>query len=541
MRAIGVLLVVAGVGILISAAAPSDARASGSAPASRRRSRAVARAPDRGGLVRRLHGRRAARAHATSMATRCSATGCWPRGSSAPTGGSWTRGCAASSTRSTTRARSTAWCSRSSRWPPGYNLARARAGSEPASSAPRARAGRPRLRAMRPDLARPGAQPLLQPAPGGRGDGAGAGAQRRALAGRGRGRRRGGAGERRLPRLLRATTSGGTTMAADGALSYHALTVGFYARAIKLLGPAARPPAARALLDRLTRASWALAGPDGDISYFGRSQEQAWSLALTAYGADQAAEAAGQRVGPPLPRARPRALERLRELHAGGPDGLYLTPAFREDRSGRDRRAGGLRLGQRLHRLHAARPRVGGRAGRPARARSAALAPTHPLHPPARPWPAPVRRPLRRAGVAGRAAAREHAGADGAEGRATAAGAWRDVVLHGATVAAAGRRPACHRAVAPAPTCPRPPAACGSRRRRRRPLGPHRVPPHPPAAAADRQALRARPGRVRSLPGSRATSCSAGAFARPRGARSCACASPPAGRAAFALGLPGCG
>ncbi len=101
---------------------------------------AVARAPDRGGLVPRLHGARAARGHATSTATRCSGTGCWPRESSAATGAWWTRGCAAWSTRWTTRARSTAWCSRSSPWPRA-TTSRGPAPDPTASSPARARAG----------------------------------------------------------------------------------------------------------------------------------------------------------------------------------------------------------------------------------------------------------------------------------------------------------------------------------------------------------------------------------------------------------------
>ncbi len=120
-------------------------------------------------------------------------------------------------------------------------------------------------------------------------------------------------------------------MAADGALSYHALTLAFYARSIRLLGANASP-AARGLLDRLARASWALAAPDGDIGYFGRSQEQAWALALTAYGADAAAVAGSGAWAPRYRALALKALARLRDVHVGGPDGLYLTPAFREDR-----------------------------------------------------------------------------------------------------------------------------------------------------------------------------------------------------------------
>lgn len=139
----------------------------------------------------------------------------------------------------------------------------------------------------------------------------------------------------RLPAGLRSRTArsaraGATTLASDGALAYHALTLGFYARAVELLGTRASPRA-RSLLGRLARASWALAAPDGDVSYFGRSQEQAWTLPLTAYGADVAAGSADPAWAARHRASSTRTLARLRAVHAGGPNGLYLTPAFRAD------------------------------------------------------------------------------------------------------------------------------------------------------------------------------------------------------------------
>lgn len=135
---------------------------------------------------------------------------------------------------------------------------------------------------------------------------------------------------RLVPRTARSGRAGTTTVASDGALAYHALTIGFYARAVRLLGRRASPRARR-LLGRLARATWALAGPDGDVAYFGRSQGQAWTLALTAYGTEMAARGAGRNWAARHRAGSRRTLQRLGAVHVGGPTGLYLTPAFRTD------------------------------------------------------------------------------------------------------------------------------------------------------------------------------------------------------------------
>ena len=244
----------------------------------------------------------------------------------------------------------------------GYNLARGRSPTHPlfVSARPRWEA---RLRAMRPtwlgrrrspyfnqhlvdavtviELARSGLQPREPGAVGHAAD----------------------LVNDRLPRLLLARTAAGRTLASDGALSYQALTLGFYARAVQLLGSRAGP-SAQALLGRLARASCALSGPDGDVAYFGRSQEQAWGLALTSYGAEVAAERAGQGRAARLRALSLRAIRRLRSVHAGGPHGLHLTPAFRSDPLAAIAESGGLRLGHRLHRADASRARLGQRPNR---------------------------------------------------------------------------------------------------------------------------------------------------------------------------------
>jgi hypothetical protein len=128
--------------------------------------------------------------------------------------------------------------------------------------------------------------------------------------------------------------------------AYHALSLGFYARAVRLLGDHASPAARRTLLAVANASLW-IAAPDGDLAYYGRNQEEAWALAGTAYGAQLAA---ALRESPAADDARyralaARALERLRDAHGFTHFGLNITPAVREDRRlaarGLDPNAGG--------------------------------------------------------------------------------------------------------------------------------------------------------------------------------------------------------
>jgi len=114
--------------------------------------------------------------------------------------------------------------------------------------------------------------------------------------------------------------------------AYHALSLGFLARSVELLGSRASGAARGALRD-VVRASWRLAGPDADLSYIGRSQQQAWTLACTAYGAEVAAALRGVDEGE---RGRLRALServlaRLRDRYGIGPEGLWIVPALARD------------------------------------------------------------------------------------------------------------------------------------------------------------------------------------------------------------------
>ena len=113
----------------------------------------------------------------------------------------------------------------------------------------------------------------------------------------------------------------------DKPLAYQGLSIGLYARAMDTLGHAG----ARAdlTLRRALEASWRLTAPDGDMSYFGRNQEEAWTLAATAYGA----RIAERLHSTSTTRSRRyealalRALQRIRDVHLGGPGGVWPVPA----------------------------------------------------------------------------------------------------------------------------------------------------------------------------------------------------------------------
>ncbi|MEA2448493.1 MAG: unsaturated chondroitin disaccharide hydrolase, partial [Thermoleophilaceae bacterium] len=129
-----------------------------------------------------------------------------------------------------------------------------------------------------------------------------------------------------LPRAARTTARGKTVLIGDfsGApLAYHALATGFLARAVELLGSSA-PAAGRRVLRRAVEASWEFAGPDGDVSYYGRSQEQAWTLPLTAY-------AAARLGGGRYLALSARTVDRLDRAYRVGSGGLFVTPALAQD------------------------------------------------------------------------------------------------------------------------------------------------------------------------------------------------------------------
>lgn len=132
--------------------------------------------------------------------------------------------------------------------------------------------------------------------------------------------------ERTVPALARAGAFdlGGGRQAAlvrpDSRLhlAYHALTLGFYGRAVELLdllGRRRAGPVARATLRRLATTSWGVTAPDGDLAYAGRSAEQAWALTFTAYGAGVAARVSRGQTAARFDALASRAIGRLALMH----------------------------------------------------------------------------------------------------------------------------------------------------------------------------------------------------------------------------------
>jgi len=114
-------------------------------------------------------------------------------------------------------------------------------------------------------------------------------------------------------------------------LSYHALASGFLARAVQLLGNRA-PGQARSLLRAATNSSWAFATPGGGVAYIGRSQDEAWTLPLTAYGAEVSAAQPGTAGAAGRYQAlAQRVVGRLAAEYGVGANGLFITPALAQD------------------------------------------------------------------------------------------------------------------------------------------------------------------------------------------------------------------
>lgn len=131
----------------------------------------------------------------------------------------------------------------------------------------------------------------------------------------------------------RYSTRGGLSILSDppwNPPAYDALSLALLARITARLGPAATSDETRELMRGMARSLWALASPAGSVSYYGRSQDESWTLAMTAYGALATARLPGTS---PADAARfealaNRALGRLRDAYAGGRFGFWITPAF---------------------------------------------------------------------------------------------------------------------------------------------------------------------------------------------------------------------
>ena len=118
--------------------------------------------------------------------------------------------------------------------------------------------------------------------------------------------------------------------APDNPPAYHEFSLALFAKSVALLGPDAEA-SARAVLDMMGRATWALMAPDGDVAWFGRSQEQSWTLAMSAAGLLTTSRVKGIEPADAdrLRAAAARALERLSAAEYDSPRyGLWIAPVF---------------------------------------------------------------------------------------------------------------------------------------------------------------------------------------------------------------------
>jgi hypothetical protein len=108
--------------------------------------------------------------------------------------------------------------------------------------------------------------------------------------------------------------------------AYVGLSLAFYARSIKLLGPRASA-AARRTLRRAARAAVALMAPTGDTAYHGRSQGQAWATTGAIHGLLAARRGAPRFDRRAFAAAARRALAFLQSRYLGD-GGLRVTPGI---------------------------------------------------------------------------------------------------------------------------------------------------------------------------------------------------------------------
>ena len=118
----------------------------------------------------------------------------------------------------------------------------------------------------------------------------------------------------------------------DEPVAYHALSLGFYARALQLLDRAASHKA-RATLRRMVRTASLLTAPDGDTAYWGRSLQHVWSPASTAFAAETAAAlpGAGSAERAANRALAERTLARVAREHPIGARGQWIVPALAQD------------------------------------------------------------------------------------------------------------------------------------------------------------------------------------------------------------------
>jgi hypothetical protein len=116
--------------------------------------------------------------------------------------------------------------------------------------------------------------------------------------------------------------------------AYQQLVVGYLAHIVQ--HAARRDAAIERALVAAARGSLAMVAPDGDAAYWGRSQEQSWAGVLGAYGLRVAASVSGDRAeAARFERAADAMIARFERVHLGGPYGVWIIPALREDPTAR--------------------------------------------------------------------------------------------------------------------------------------------------------------------------------------------------------------
>jgi hypothetical protein len=116
----------------------------------------------------------------------------------------------------------------------------------------------------------------------------------------------------------------------DNALAYFGLSAGLYAHAVQVLGGSASSRVRKPILEAANAAVW-VSGPDGDASYYGRSEEDSWANATLALGTEAAADTRGVRASqvPRYHAVTDRALARLRDAYGNGALGWWVTPSLK--------------------------------------------------------------------------------------------------------------------------------------------------------------------------------------------------------------------
>ena len=118
-------------------------------------------------------------------------------------------------------------------------------------------------------------------------------------------------------------------------LAYDQLSTAMVGDATLALGRGA-PPEALRVFRRALEGIAAFAGPDGDVAYIGRRQQQSWALAATVLAARAGAVAFAENasVASRFRALAARALERIRVVHGVGPAGVNVVPRFRRSSRG---------------------------------------------------------------------------------------------------------------------------------------------------------------------------------------------------------------